>query len=316
MTDSGIAHESTEDLCLHRRLIKRAARAEQDLAFMGYTHALTGLTVVSFTIGIMGLVSASLSNSLTALIGSSSLSVIMLFILAHIGGVMIPDLDNTSSRAKNDLGLFGIAISGVFRFSSTLVQNVVRTKRDPEEPNPHRGLYHTIPGALIISGAVLLLTKLEQSITVSFLPSKPEVTIGWLAGMLVVFALTHLALSTLAKEYMDKMKKSVLVGELFAFIFSSSIAGALMLFVPKDLDFWWLSVAIFSGMIVHCIGDLFTRAGVPLAFPIPINGKMWWNIRLAMVKAGGDFEKNVLSKVFAGLSIVGIMLMIYSLMKM
>lgn len=300
--------------CFSRRLVHNIVH-DEDHAFMGYTHALSGLAATTLLFGIIGTFFMPLNDLLNNMLGTTALAVVMLFILSAIGAVMVPDLDNTSSRARNDLGLFGVAISGLFRGSSIIIQNTIRTRRDPIEPNPHRGFYHTLPGAILIAGIVFALTRIEKTITLSFISSKPEVSVGWLAGMIAVFILTHLALSTLAKEYMDKIRKSAIVGEAIALLVSLGVSLALLYLVPKDLNFWWLSLSIFFGMTVHVLGDTFTRAGAPIAFPIPIRGKMWWNVRFAMIKAGSDFEKIVIVRIFTVLAVIGIILMIVAFTK-
>ena len=310
-----MTHDCDEE-CFGHKIVHRIVHKDRDSGFMGYTHALSALAVVTLSLGIIGLAFGDLKNFLESTIGSSVFPVIILSINAVLGSVMLNDLDNTSSRARNDLGLFGVAISGLFRGTSLVVQNTVRTKRDPAEPNPHRGFYHTLPGAALISFLVLLGTRLDHEISLSMIPNQPVVTLGWLIGMVTVFILTHLALSTLAKEYMDKVRKSALMGEVIAFGISAVISIALLLSVPQGIDFWWLSVAIFIGMTIHVMGDIFTTAGAPIWFPIPINGKMWWNVRLSTIKAGGDFENKILVKLLTVLSVIGIILTTIALIKM
>lgn len=254
-----------------------------DKAFMGYTHALSGVAVA------MALI-AFLPEFLGQILMTTSIWVFIQFLFATTGAAMLPDLDNSKSRAKSDLGPFGIVLSGFFRVSSAIIQTTIRTKRDDPEPNPHRGFWHTIPASLLLGFLVYLGTRMGGEINI---PILGLITWGTLFALLITFTLMHLTLSTLAKEFMDKVKKSNATGEIIAVAISLILSVILFVNLPTDIDFWWLGVSVAFGMFVHILGDLNTTAGVAIGFPLTAitHGKFWWTFRLTKMKAGGAAEK-------------------------
>lgn len=269
-------------------------RLRADHGFMGYTHALSALSIVCLII-------AFTPTTLGSVLRTGHVWVFIAFGLAATGAVLIPDLDNTSSRAKSDLGPFGVLLSGVFRVTSTILQTTIRTKRDDPDPNPHRGAWHTIPACLLLGGGTWLLTRIGGKVAI---PSLGEVPWGTVIAILIIAVLTHLALSTIMKGFMDKLKKSTIIGEAIALGLSLAISVLLVLNIPHDTDFWWLGVAVAFGSFVHVLGDCFTTAGAPILFPLSgfIKGKFWWTTRFLPIKAGGPVENYV----FVPLFIVGI----------
>jgi hypothetical protein len=63
-------------------------------------------------------------------------------------------------------------------------------------------------------------------------------------------------------------------------------------------------LAVGGGAVMHLLGDAITKMGVPIFWPIPINGKRWWDVTLPSllrIRAGGAFEMAIL---LPGLSLV------------
>lgn len=265
---------------------------------MGVTHALSVLAAALMFIGFA-------PDVVDDLLRTNNTAVIVLFVLTVIGSGLVPDLDNTSSRAKSDLGIFGSILSSVFRTSSSIAQTVIRTRRDDPTPNPHRGLWHTPLMALVTGGIILALTQIGGKISLPFLNVS---TWGGVIAVCVSFVLVHLTLSSLAKKVMDKVRKSNAVGEGVAFLISLLITLVIFHFVPTQVNYWWLAVSVTAGMIIHDIGDSFTVAGDPLFFPLSrfIHGKYWWTTSFLPIKAGGAFENYVFIPVFGLLSLIGL----------
>ena len=261
-----------------------------DKAFMGYTHALSGVAVTMVLI-------AFFPQFLSEILMTSSVWVFVQFVIATTGAAMVPDLDNSTSRAKSDLGPFGIVLSSVFRTTSVIAQTTIRTKRDDDEPNPHRGLWHTPVAALLLGFLVYLGTQIGGNVD---LPVMGTQTWGTVFALLITFILTHLTLSTLAKEFMDKVKKSNVIGEIVAVAISLTFSVILFAMLPEDTNFWWLGVSVFFGMFIHIVGDLTTTSGVPLLTPLSAftHGKVWWTFRLTKMKAGGAAEKALVVPIF------------------
>lgn len=277
---------------------KLEERPFKDRAFMGVTHAMSG---VALFLGI----AAFFPDFTEKALGSSVIWVIILGALVTAGAALLPDLDNTTSTAKNSLGPLGLVLSYIFRTSSAIIQTVIRTPRDDPNPNPHRGAWHTIPAAALLGFLTYLGTKIGGSIE---LPLIGEITGGGVFALIIAFLMTHLALSGLANSFMKKIKKSSAIGELIALAISFTVTASIFINIPADVSFWWLGVSVGFGMFVHILGDSMTTAGVPILFPLSaiIKGKFWWTTRFLGIKAGGVVENTIFLPGFTILTIVSI----------
>lgn len=291
--------------CYRHELKNNFNKKSNDKAFMGYTHALSGVAVA------MALI-AFLPEFLGQILMTTSAWVFVQFVFATTGAAMIPDLDNSKSRAKSDLGPFGVVLSAVFRTTSAIIQTTIRTKKDDPEPNPHRGFWHTIPAALLLGFLVYLGTRMGGEIN---LPILGAITWGTLFALLITFVLMHLTLSTLAKEFMDKVKKSNATGEIVAIAISLILSVVLFVNLPTDIDFWWLGVSVAFGMFVHILGDLNTTSGVAVGFPLTAitHGKFWWTFRLTKMKAGGAAEKMLIAPLLTVIIVISFVKIILGL---
>jgi membrane-bound metal-dependent hydrolase YbcI (DUF457 family) len=65
-------------------------------------------------------------------------------------------------------------------------------------------------------------------------------------------------------------------------------AGSALLLNP-----WLMALAAAGGYLSHIVADACTKGGVPAFWPISIQGKRWWNIRLLgrAVTSGSSQEK-------------------------
>ena len=63
--------------------------------------------------------------------------------------------------------------------------------------------------------------------------------------------------------------------------------------LPAKHEFALLGIAVAAGGIVHTLGDMITKAGCPVLFPIPLGRRLWRDIGVPdfmAVKVGGKFE--------------------------
>lgn len=254
------------------------------LGFMGVTHALSAVTVAGVAIGLFPRV-------VTDLWDAPTLVLVLGFVASVAGWSMVPDLDNTSARAISDLGPVGRVLSFLFRESSSLVQGVTATKYDRQSnnfPDPHRGLWHTFVGALVMGGLVwLAVSAAVGSVAVWGV----NVGVGALAASLFVGVSFHLAVSSLFKRAADRVKRGLgFLGDVVAFLLSLA-AGFAVVWVGSGQSLVWVPVAAAAGMLIHDLGDTCTTSGTPLFAPlVKIRGKRWYSIRLSSIKAGGEVE--------------------------
>ena len=68
-----------------------------------------------------------------------------------------------------------------------------------------------------------------------------------------------------------------------------------------------LGLAVGVGCFVHLLGDMVTRNGVPILWPIPVRRRMWRMIGVPdsiAVKVGGTVEVVVLRTLFTVVSVL------------
>lgn len=269
-------------------------RLKSDQAYMGYTHTLSALAAFFLIVAFV----PAFNNFLNF----ENIWILILACLTTVGASTIPDLDNSKSTIKSNLGVIGDVLSSAFRGFSVIIQSVIKTKKDDPTPDPHRGFWHTIVGSVLFGLFIKFITGIKGSIEI---PILGEVSFGYVIGFILTVILIQLFLVTI----IDKLLKNIgqkSLGRGLSFIVSFFITFLLFTQIPTDTDFLWLVVSVVLGMVIHIIGDTTTTSGTCLLWPIPIRGKMWWNIRLTSMKAGSDTEKTILIPLFAILSIIGI----------
>lgn len=282
--------------CTEEKLASIKGRNKSDAAFMGFTHS---MSAIAASLTLIALFPATVH----AVLGVNDPWVLIMVTLTSAGFALVPDFDNTNAKAISAFGVVGGAMSTFFRTTSLIVQTTIRKKADDSDPDPHRGFWHTIPGALLIGLVVLLLTRVTGDMT---LPYIGTYTTGNILGFFVMFFAMHLMFTGLLKPTMDKIKKQGgFLGTLLSFVFSAVATVIIAANFPENIDMWWLAVAAAYGCIVHILGDGFTTKGIPLFFPIVglWKNKMWWNTRFPpYLKAGGTIENAVIIPLFVIIS--------------
>lgn len=267
-------------------------RTNDDRGFMGRTHATSAVALFLLSVAFLPLLTRDI-------LGGDNIWLIIASGVTVAGASLLPDIDNTSSTARNSLGPVGAVLSNILRGFSVFIQTTIRTRRDASEPNAHRGALHTVPAAALFGLGAFAFSGLHYKIT---LPLLGPIQI---APLIVVAVLTLLMLSGLFKPFMNKLKKAVpVVGELIGIFLSFGIAAIIVSQIPIGLANNWLGFSVFVGYVIHLLGDAFTTAGVPILFPIPRKGKLWWMVRFTSMKAGGVLENVVFVPFFSVLIII------------
>jgi len=203
-----------------------------------------------------GTVHAAIGASAPAglvLTGNASIPQAVVMSAVSAGFALLPDIDSPNALASKALGqpVHKAArwLSLAVLESTALPRDAsyvgwMRTKnRDPA----HRTLTHTAVAALL-TGLVVYLVALMG---------------GAPTGMAAAFGVFLLW----------PVNRSVA----WAAVLGAAVAavGAVLLLSP-----WLLALAAGGGYLSHLLADACTTAGVPLAWPVPIKDKRWWNIRL------------------------------------
>lgn len=194
------------------------------------------------------------------------------------GACLFPDVDTENATAANAFGPASKAVHHVAAATSVAVMRFTGTRRD--EAREHRGFTHTIVFAALMYAMVTVVGERWPAQTAA-------VALGLAVGCLVRLG---------ARWYV-----SAPVG----------LAAGVLLFLtapyitPPASELVGAAVAL--GCVLHCLGDMITRQGVPILAPlVPVKGKRWWNFRLPLwmtFRAGSTPEK-VIVGLFLGTSAV------------
>ena len=271
----------------------------RDAGLMGAAHAVSGAG--------FGLLALSYAPSLSQW-GVDNMSTLILVMIGICGAVMIPDLDNTKASIITALGVTGKPASAVFRGSSRVIQTVFRTPKDPSSPNPHRGFWHSIVGAVTAGFIVYGVTLIPYSFS---FPLIGEISVGMMIAFIITVALMDAMNVSLPNNPQSVLLKHAPSFEMASIFFSMIVVGALFSNLPDNTSFLWLAVSVTAGMYIHILGDALTVQGVPIFFPVIglIRGRMWWKTRFTTLQAKNKALNN-------GVIIVSCIVGTYALYRM
>jgi membrane-bound metal-dependent hydrolase YbcI (DUF457 family) len=195
------------------------------------------------------------------------------------GGALFPDLDLSGRVTRNKGGAtvartFGVAslfLAEVIEKLSLAVYHVTKLSDDPERENGHRTLTHTLPFTVLVGWGTTALC----------------IAYGKWAVVAILFLMIGLALRGLFDEWAKR------AGWLLITLIAAAAAYGTALRLPGDRGYPMLGLAVGVGCFVHLLGDLVTRAGVPILWPIPTGRRMWRMVGLPgglALRAGGAVE--------------------------
>ena len=212
---------------------------------MGTSHAATGV----------------LAGGMTGFLLSDNLGHALVCAAIGAGAALLPDLDTPGSTAGRSLGAVTELVSTHIRETSKTVYKRTATAVELRraQDGGHRFLTHTVPACVAFGLLALLLALIP------------------LGAGLVVFAMSALGLGAVLREwkFIGSRKKRQLAALITAVLFG---VGTMM--VPGWGPPWWLvGLTVTVGSLTHVLGDWLTRSGVPLAWPLVVNGKRWWMFR-------------------------------------
>lgn len=260
---------------------------------MGKSHAMSA-SAVALTAAAVGVGPIDASTT--------PISVLCLYTAVAVGGSLWPDWDSHGSTVVRSFGIFGKVAHEFVNGIGTAVYNLTRvSKYEKAKDGGHRTLFHT-PLMAIITG--LIISGL------SVLPGSVDVfghtyAVGQLASLIIMWLFLHVGLAGLFEKQVKKARKTYGPYLLMA----ASLAGVLAVsrFMPENETYGWLGVAATGGIIIHLLGDMITKMGIPMLWPLKIRGKRWYDVSLPTfmrISAGGTFETVVLFPIFSFVTVV------------
>lgn len=211
------------------------------------------------------------------------------------GGALLPDLDLSGkvtaykggSTVARSFGVFSLFLAEVVEKLSLGIYDLTKMKHDPHRENGHRTFTHTLPFALLMGALATWLAS----------------NFGRWAVIGILFVMFGFALRGLFHTWAHR------VGWLLITLLSGGAAyGAYLLLPTIHRGYEMIGIAVGVGCIVHLLGDIITRAGVPIFWPIPTGGKRMWRMiglpDAISIEAGGKVETRVLAVLFALVAMV------------
>lgn len=260
---------------------------------MGPTHAVSGAAAWLVACAVADQVFGYQQSAAAIAVGT----------IACTGASLLPDLDCSGRVLQNKGGstvarTFGVAslfVAECVEKAALGIYIVTRTKKDKKKTHGHRTFTHTWLFAILIGiGTAALVANF----------GKPAV-------IPIMFVLTGLALRGVMNEWAKKQGWWVIT------LLSLAMAFGLYQLLPGHHSYAVLGAAITIGCIVHTFGDMITKMGCPVAFPVPIKKRLWYEVGLPKkwaIRAGSPVEKKVLMPVFTTAA-VGAMLFLLPEMR-
>lgn len=240
---------------------------------MGPTHALSG--------AVAWLAGAGLTTSLLG--RPQSATELAVYTAVCAGSALLPDLDCSGKVTSNQGGATVARTFGVFSlFAAECVEklslgiySITHTGKDGKRRNGHRTFTHTwVFAALLALGLTWLAGRYGKPVVVGAL-----------------FLTVGLAVRGLMADWARRS------GWLLTTLVSVSATVLALQLLPAGLDYSLLGAAVGVGCVVHTVGDMITRAGCPVLWPVPIGRQLWYEFSLPdaiAVRAGGAVERAAL----------------------
>jgi membrane-bound metal-dependent hydrolase YbcI (DUF457 family) len=225
---------------------------------LGVSHALSGaalgLAVAGYVPQVMG--------------ADPGAGGVLTFAAVCAGAALLPDLDHPSSVATRRFSVASWLASHVIRPLSRLVYDLTRGRRDTGRGS-HRGLTHTVVGAVLLGMAVNLASARFGTPV--------------LVGTLFVC----LALAIKGLDAIVPGPPSLVIAAGLTYLIEDFVPGG------TAGTAGWLGTAVTLGMVVHSVGDAITESGAPLLWPLPIRQRTWYPVgspRPLRFRTGGTVE--------------------------
>ncbi|GIE99623.1 metal-dependent hydrolase [Paractinoplanes rishiriensis] len=211
------------------------------------------------------------------------------------GAALLPDLDLSGKVTRNKggatvartFGVFSLFVAEVIEKVSLGIYTATKLSRDPRRTNGHRTFTHTLPFAALVGWGTTTLAA----------------TYGKWAVVGIVFFMAGLALRGLFDEWAER------AGWLIVTLCSAVIAFLTAANLPGDRGYPMLGFAVGVGCLVHLLGDMITRNGVPILWPLPTGRRMWRMVSVPdnlAVRVGGKIETIVLRGAFTIVALLAI----------
>ena len=204
--------------------------------------------------------------------GATSAAEVFVFAGVTAGAALLPDLDTPQSTLARSFGLVSKAVAHLTESVAKTLYRLTMTRKDTAINNGHRTATHTLWFALLAGAGTAALVS----------------AFGRNSAIAVLFFMVGLAIRGLAPTWAKKQDWAYVTG------LSLALAVAVWFALPSSVSSAALGAAVTTGVVVHLLGDMLTKRGVPLlGGVVSIGGKRWWNFRPPgplRIRAGGGMD--------------------------
>lgn len=205
--------------------------------------------------------------------GATSATEVFVFAGVTAGAALLPDLDTSQSTLARSFGLVSKVLAHITESVSKTIYDLTMTRKDARINNGHRTATHTLWFALLAGAGTAALVS----------------AYGKNSAIGVLFFMLGLAIRGLAPNWAKKQDWVYVTG------LSLALAIAVWFALPASAGSAALGAAVTAGVVVHILGDMMTKRGVPLlGGVVSIGGKRWWNFRLPgplRIRSGAGMDK-------------------------
>lgn len=256
--------------------------------FMGKTHSLLSVMLLC----ICMLIPVNVFKETIWLLKDNILFFIV-GIIVVVGGALLPDLDNNQSSAGSTLGFAGSIMTIFMQTISSIVWTLAHTRHERHPMTPHRYFWHTLfvsVGIILIfwlgipTGDTTIFSSIKEESFGVFMQNNMAIILFMILAFMAVLCGSNMVLYRPMKWF--KLPKII-----------NYIFPVLVLIYLFTLDYSHLRVlgiCIGLGYLFHCLEDFFADSGVPLLWPIPIKGHMWFRCHFLVTCTTGGLINTIL----------------------
>jgi membrane-bound metal-dependent hydrolase YbcI (DUF457 family) len=263
---------------------------------MGPSHAMSGAAA---WLGFSAI--ASTQYGMTEFTEPTSL---ILGTVVAAGAALAPDIDSHGSTVVRSFGIFGRIFYYIANGLSMLVANTIKTRKDERKENGHRTLFHTLLFAALAGALTSWAVSQTREVTIL----DETYSLGTVFALIILGIFLHLGLGGLFVKPIGKARSKF--GPYLMMIFTAGITLAIAWFLGEigetTATYPWLGIAVGFGWVMHLLGDMITKMGVPVLWPIPWRGRLWWNFAtpsFMRITAGGTIENVIIFPILIILTI-------------
>lgn len=265
---------------------------------MGPSHAMSGAAA---WLGFTAVLANTGSEIIPQLVpgNESYIPALVVGTAVAAGAALAPDIDSYGSTVVRSFGFLGRGLYWIANSLSLAATNIFKTRKDTPKENGHRTLFHTTLFAIL---AGLLVSALTSSTEISSWFGG-NYTIGQISALIIMGIFLHLGLGGLFVKPIAKARGKY--GPYIMMVVTAGLTLITAMFIPNGSSqesYAWLGIAVGFGWFMHLMGDFITKMGVPLLFPIPWKGRLWWNFAtpsFMRLQAGGTVENILLLPLFS-----------------